>query len=130
MVMQLIYASEPFGFDEAMLNGILVQARRNNPRHDVTGALICRHDLYLQLVEGPDAAIEALYAKIRLDNRHLAVNELHRSTGNTRLFPKWAMYDDPADSWVGSVGDLMQAGDARSVFESIAREVAAAHPVD
>ena len=27
---QLIYASEPFGFDDAMLDGILLQARRNN----------------------------------------------------------------------------------------------------
>ena len=54
-LIQLIYSSRPFGFDEATLNGILMFARRNNPREAITGALICRHDLYLQLLEGPPA---------------------------------------------------------------------------
>ena len=70
---QLIYASQPFGFDDAMLNGILVQARRNNPRDDITGCLICRQDLYIQLIEGPVAPIDALYTKIAVDDRHLNV---------------------------------------------------------
>ena len=54
---QLIYRSEPFGFDRATLAGILMTARRNNRRDDITGALLCRSDLYLQLIEGPEAAI-------------------------------------------------------------------------
>lgn len=48
---QLIYRSQPFGFDRAMLAGILMGARRNNTRDDITGALIVRHDMYLQLIE-------------------------------------------------------------------------------
>ena len=31
-ITQLIYCSQPFGFDDAMLGGILLQARRNNAR--------------------------------------------------------------------------------------------------
>jgi hypothetical protein len=31
-MIQLIYSSKPFGFDEAALNGILMIARWNNPR--------------------------------------------------------------------------------------------------
>ncbi len=75
-LMQIIYVSQPFGFDEATLNSILMDARRNNLRDDVTGALICRADAYLQLIEGPEVAIRATYARIASDNRHLDVNFL------------------------------------------------------
>lgn len=103
---QLIYASQPFGFDDAMLNGILVSARRNNPRDDITGCLICRQDLYLQLLEGPDAAIGALFARIAVDDRHLEVQCLSRATVSERMFPDWAMRDDPAQSWLWSAEDV------------------------
>ena len=99
-ITQLIYTSQPFGFDDAMLGGILVQARRNNPRDDITGCLICRQDMYLQLLEGPEAAIDILYEKIKQDDRHLAVAELCRADVSARLFPDWAMRDDPAQSWL------------------------------
>lgn len=95
---QLIYASRPFGFDEAALNGILVEARRFNAEHDITGALICRHDLYLQLLEGPQDIVETLYQRIAVDTRHLEVELLVAQPVDKRLFPKWAMLDDPAHS--------------------------------
>ncbi len=37
-----------------------MSARRHNPRDQITGALICRHDLYLQLIETVAASIDAL----------------------------------------------------------------------
>ena len=83
-----------------MLSGILMVARRNNPRHGVTGALICRDDVYLQLIEGEAAAIDALYARIRADDRHLDVTLLCRAAVPDRLFPDWAMLHDPAHSWL------------------------------
>ncbi len=81
-----------------MLAGILSQARRNNARDDITGALLVRHDLYLQLIEGPDAAIDASYGLIAADDRHCDVAVLlTRDTGN-RMFPGWAMLDDEKPS--------------------------------
>jgi Sensors of blue-light using FAD len=124
---QLIYASQPFGFDDAMLNGILVQSRRNNPAWDITGCLICRHDLYLQLLEGPEAAIDALFARIAVDDRHLEVTLLSRDTVSARMFPDWAMRDDPAQSWLWTAEDVgngaltrASPGDLRAVFARIA----------
>jgi Sensors of blue-light using FAD len=52
-LIRLIYCSRPFGFDNAILNGILSDARRCNERDAITGALICRADVYLQLIEAP-----------------------------------------------------------------------------
>jgi len=95
---QLIYWSRPFGYDDAMLAGILTSARRNNRRDDITGALICRHDLYLQLIEGPPALIDSLYARIAADDRHCDVRLLLTDDVEGRMFPQWAMLDDEAPS--------------------------------
>jgi Sensors of blue-light using FAD len=104
MLLQLTYASRPFGFDAAMLTGILFDARRCNSRDGITGALICRNDLFLQLLEGPEAAVEATFARIAADDRHVEVRRLtRRQIGESdRMFAAWAMRDDPAASWVWS----------------------------
>jgi hypothetical protein len=124
---RLIYQSQPFGFDDAMLDGILLQARRNNPRNGLTGALVVRADLYLQLLEGPDTAVMATFDKIRQDNRHLAVRLLVKADVTARLFANWSMHDDPAQSWLWSADDVARGALDRAspaalagVFERIA----------
>ncbi len=89
-----------------MLAGILSAARRNNPRLGITGALVCRHDLYLQLIEGPGEAIDALYARIEADDRHFDVRLLLSEAMGERLFPNWAMLDDTAPSQFWSAQDV------------------------
>ena len=103
-LLQLTYASRPFGYDGAMLAGILMGARRCNARDGITGALICRDDPFLQMLEGPEAAVEATYRRIIRDDRHIEVRPLTRRVidDNGRLFAAWAMRDDPAQSWVWS----------------------------
>ena len=103
---QLIYMSQPFGFDDGILNGILSISRRNNTRDDITGALICRRDIYLQLLEGPEAAVEGAYERIARDDRHLGIVRLLSGPAERRLFPEWAMRDDPARSWLWSEAEV------------------------
>lgn len=122
---QLIYRSQPFGFDNAMLAGILLSARRNNRRDDITGALICRQDLYLQLIEGPEVEIDALYNRIEADDRHVDVRLLLTDEVATRMFPAWAMLDDEAPTLFWSpaevaAGALEEAGPDR-LREAFAR---------
>jgi len=128
-LIQLVYASRPFGFDQAALNGILIEARRLNPEYDVTGALICRADLYLQLLEGPAEAVEATFARIARDDRHVEVQRLVTRPVDKRLFPDWAMRHDPARSWMWTPqevddGALARATEAEvvAVFERVAAE--------
>jgi hypothetical protein len=103
---QLIYRSQPFGFDHAMLAGILLSARRNNLRDGVTGALIVRHDLYLQLIEGPADVIDGLYARIVADDRHVDVHRLLTRDVTERMFPEWAMLDDEAPTLFWSPAEV------------------------
>lgn len=128
-IRQLIYTSQPFGYDDAMLGGILVAARRNNERDGLTGALVCRHDIYLQLLEGPAEAVAAAFARIRRDDRHNDVVELVATDVDARMFPDWAMLDDPARSWLWSPGEVAAGAVAnvgpdavRAVFTRVAAE--------
>ena len=116
---QLIYSSRPFGYDEATLNGILAEARRFNAEHDITGALICRHDLYLQLLEGPQKIVESLYQRITVDARHLEVELLVEQPVNQRLFPQWAMLHDPAQSWLWSPREVRDGAIRRASEEEV-----------
>jgi Sensors of blue-light using FAD len=127
---QLIYVSRPFGFNAAVLDDILTVSRFNNARDGITGALICRADLYLQLIEGPDSAIAATYARIAADqDRHVDVQLLLSRSVEAPMFPKWAMRDDPARSWMWSHEEV-SAGAVRlatpaqilAIFERVAAE--------
>lgn len=129
---QLIYISQPFGYDGPTLGAILLDARRCNERDGITGALVCRHDVYLQLLEGPAKEVEAAYARIRRDDRHAEVQELTRRTVTTRIFADWAMLHDPEKSWVwseaeisGGVLDRASDADIVRVFETLASKVKA-----
>ena len=126
---QLIYASRPLGFDELTLLGILHSARTNNARDDVTGALICRHDLYLQLLEGPPAAVNAVFERIERDERHVEVVKLFEAEIDARLFPEWAMRHDPARSWMWTATEVSNGavakattGEIRAIFDRLVHE--------
>jgi Sensors of blue-light using FAD len=129
---QMIYVSKPFGFDRGVLDDILTVSRFNNARDGITGALICRGDLYLQLIEGPDAAIAATYARIAGDaDRHVNVQPLVSRPAADRMFPGWAMRDDPARSWMWSMeevsaGAVQSASEAEilAIFQRLASEPA------
>ena len=121
-ILQLTYASRPFGFDSASLAGILLDARRCNARDGITGALICRDDLYLQLLEGPAEAVEAAYLRIARDDRHLELRPLMRRKvdDTARLFPNWLMRDDPAQSWIWSRAEVEDGSPERATEHEVA----------
>jgi hypothetical protein len=98
----IVYASRPFGFSASDLMGILMVARANNLRDGITGALVCRDDLFLQYLEGEEAVVSRCFRRIRQDDRHVEVTELVNGPAAERMFPHWAMRHDPEQSWVWS----------------------------
>ncbi|WP_237217417.1 BLUF domain-containing protein [Falsiroseomonas oryziterrae] len=128
-VVQLIYASRPFGFHDGALEDILAVARYRNGRDDITGTLICRHDLFMQLLEGPRAKVTATFARILRDDRHVEVALLWCGDAAARLFPDWSMRHDPVRSWMWSRAALAEgavagatAEECRQVFVRLSRE--------
>lgn len=121
-LIHLIYSSTPFGYDAADLNGILLTARRNNERDAISGALICRHDVYLQYLEGPADVIDAAYARILGDDRHVEVKLRAKGALEDRLFAQWAMLHDPAQSLIWTPEEV----DAGAMEDASALEYLAA----
>ncbi|MEM6888348.1 MAG: BLUF domain-containing protein [Pseudomonadota bacterium] len=127
---QLIYYSRPFGFDAAMLANILESSRRRNRMNDVTGALVCRADIFCQLLEGPVGKVEATFNRIEQDDRHVEVQVLVRCLTQDRLFEHWAMYHDPQPNKLWSP-DEVHSGvpqratvrEVRHIFLSVAQAV-------
>jgi hypothetical protein len=111
---QLIYSSRPFGFDHSVLNGILSQSRRCNARDQITGALICRADVYLQMLEGSAEALDSTYARIMRDDRHVEIHQHAYGPTTERLFPTWAMRDDPARTFMWTKSEIAHGAIAQA----------------
>lgn len=103
---RIIYSSRPFGYDSSMLNGILMQARRANERDDITGALICREDIFLQLLEGPEDKVKDTVARIKRDDRHIEVRMHVEKHVSDRMFGQWAMLHDPVATWIWTQAEI------------------------
>jgi hypothetical protein len=116
-LVQLMYYSRPFGFDDLALTGILASAGRNNPMNSITGALICREDIFIQILEGPDTKVQDAFDRIRLDDRHTDVVMISKAKAATRLFPDWAMRHDPAQSWMWSHEEVTAGAAAKATPE-------------
>ena len=111
---QIIYRSQPFGFDETSLAGILLDARRCNTRDAISGALVCRHDIFVQLLEGPEALVRATFHRIGRDDRHVNVVQLVGEPVSERLFGDWAMLHDPAESEIWSEAEVADGAAPRA----------------
>lgn len=66
-------------------------ARSSNKRQHVTGALLLADDHFVQVLEGDEALVRALYARISRDPRHDAVTLLESGTVGERVFSRWSM---------------------------------------
>jgi hypothetical protein len=78
-------------FGRADLDALLIKSRANNRRLGVTGMLIHHGGSFLQILEGQEATVAALYDKIALDPRHSQVLRLFRTPMAVRSFGEWTM---------------------------------------
>jgi hypothetical protein len=125
-IKHIIYASTPFGFSRSDLDHILIKSRYNNDKNDITGALFCRDDLYLQYLEGPEKEIDLTFSKITEDDRHTEIQLLKSGISTRRLFANWAMKDDPVQSWMWTKEEI-DNGVLEKVTEIEAMEIFVKH---
>ena len=84
-------ASQPFS--DADLKKLLLRARSNNKKMDVTGMLIYRDGAFLQALEGDERCVRDLFKRIEKDARHaeVAILKNQSSFGERRIFGDWSM---------------------------------------
>ena len=128
-LMQLVYCSQPFGYSLEILSAILIASRANNRKKGITGALICRSDIFLQLLEGPEKQVKSTYEAIQNDDRHINIYHLLEKNTDKRLFPAWAMKDDPVKTWMWSREEIsngivksLSKAEVEQVFVKLSKE--------
>jgi hypothetical protein len=57
----------------------------------VTGILLYAQGSFLQILEGPSAVVDALFARIEGDERHKYVTKIIREPIDKRSFDEWTM---------------------------------------
>ncbi|RYZ27062.1 MAG: hypothetical protein EOP01_08190 [Propionibacteriaceae bacterium] len=82
-------AAEPW--DQVDLTALLAQSRTANAAVDVTGLLLYRDDVFMQVLEGEEEVVRALYRRIAADPRHHDVANIWVAYAPQRRFPDWSM---------------------------------------
>jgi hypothetical protein len=91
---RLIYRSHnriPAEQRKVELGTLFTEARSNNKRQHITGALLLAGDWFVQTLEGDETAVRALYSRIATDPRHDAVSLLDARLVDEPAFPRWSM---------------------------------------
>lgn len=92
MLLSLVYmsaAAEPF--EQPQLEALLEHARTRNAAAGLSGMLVFKDGRFMQLVEGPEAAVLETYQRIIDDPRHTDVGLLVEERIHTPRFGEWTM---------------------------------------
>ncbi len=88
----IVYASSATNsFSRSELLELLTKARTTNTKLGITGMLLYKDGNFIQVLEGEEAAVRALYAKIEQDARHAGIIALLQGNEAERQFPDWSM---------------------------------------
>lgn len=91
---RLMYRSRnriPRDSRKAALGELFTQARSNNKKSAICGALLLTGDTFVQVLEGDQEQVRALYDRIERDGRHEHVVLLQSGWVDGPVFARWAM---------------------------------------
>lgn len=97
-MIELLYVSRAAltpGSERAQLDRILAVARVRNLALGVTGALVPLDDMFAQVLEGTEIAVNQLMVAILRDTRHSDVRIVRVNEIQSRRFPTWTMAEVP-----------------------------------
>ena len=105
---RLVYVSSAKApFSPSDLEALLAQSRAKNKEVGVTGALVHCDGNFMQLLEGPKAAVLETFARIKRSGRHGNVMEMMNEPVGQREFAEWTMAFSPT-----SASDLLKLSQA------------------
>jgi hypothetical protein len=104
-ILSLTYCSRAnHNLTSADIDRIIAVSRINNPRHGITGWLVCGSGIFFQWLEGSREDVKRLMVAISADTRHDTIVVLNESEElGERLFADWDM-------------ELVSADDIRAVL--------------
>ena len=114
---ELIYGSvQARPFTPVKLSELLTHARAHNQQLDVSGVLLHQNGVFIQVLEGADRVVSALYDRISRDPRHKNVAVFRSGPIQARQFAGWSMgfveLDATALRNLGGWNPILQKGAA------------------
>jgi Sensors of blue-light using FAD len=96
---RLVYVSSATQlFSKTDLLDLLVKAREKNHRLGITGMLLYKDGDFMQALEGEEAVVRELFARVERDPRHDGIVVLleevvlqQDDNAEERIFPEWSM---------------------------------------
>lgn len=97
----MVYISSAImGLSDREIGSIVRAARVNNGLLNISGILLYNSRNFMQLIEGEEEVVEALYKKISIDRRHTNITLLLKEKITHRNFEQWEMGFKKLDSFV------------------------------
>ncbi|OWK29276.1 BLUF domain-containing protein [Sphingomonas dokdonensis] len=122
---QLLYISTAAPGAGIDIGEILAISMRNNRREGVTGLLWTDAHRFLQVLEGPEEAVQGVLGRIKIDARHRGIVVLQDRTIAVREFGAWEMArrgpGDTADAFDGRMRQYLAGASpsVRGTFEGL-----------
>ena len=107
---RIVYISTATGLAPAEVERLVESAQRNNAERGISGFLIYNGRNFLQLVEGEQAALMSLMAKLARDPRHSGMLVLIDEPIEARSCPSWSMHHMPWSLDLGVRRESIRAG--------------------
>ena len=86
---------------------------KNNTRDGLTGVLFCFNNIFYQILEGPEDALNRCYARILKDSRHTNIFCIEVENIATRQYGDWAMktvrLDESNDSLIKPIRTMLNS---------------------
>ena len=108
---------------KSKLYKILVDSRVRNKLADVTGLLVYVDGNFLQVLEGEQDAVSALFEKICRDRRHKDVKVVYKTGIERRTFDAWQMaYISPSPKELAAWAGLINTTTLESTLKTLESE--------
>lgn len=91
MIYQIFYLSSSKINNEKEIDDLVYKSLSYNASKTISGILLFRSGIFLQLLEGDQQEVEKLFKKIETDSRHANLVVLFRQNTDRRIFPEWDM---------------------------------------
>jgi len=102
------------------LIALLKQSRERNERQDLTGMLLFKDGLFLQVLEGSEKDVDEIYRSIYLDERNSGHYLIERKPIDERNFPDWRMgFENLSSRNLGELEGFSAILDKESASEKI-----------
>lgn len=118
-VSYLSRANGPLSAEDLL--ALLLQSRTDNAARGVTGLLLYGNETFLQVLEGEDAVVDDLVARISRDPRHGEFRVLSRRSVARPQYSDWTMgFERITDDGLKQIDGLHDFGERQFTFEYLA----------